>query len=352
MTQRERMRHLRSPGLPDERLVADATNAFGLGSPLRLEPLTTGFMNRSWQATTSAGTFAVKQTLDHSPEQARRQHAVLDALAARGFPAPIPLALPDGDTLLDHACGSFTLTPWMPGVLREGVDLAPAECTAAGHLLGELHHHLAAVLPPEPDTAVSHHREPATDPRAALEAIDHYASLIEARPVPDEFDEQARRMLRTRHEHITAQAHLRPLGSTWLGPYGWMHGDFQQFNLLWEHGRISAVLDWDRLCFGSLLGEVVRAAVFLFMNRERGNVDLDRVSAFIAGYRATRPVTEAQLVDAVHRWWWDYLCGLWPLDWHYDHGDTSCDQFFLAASALLSWWYDHHDAAIESFTRP
>ena len=158
-------------------------------------------------------------------------------------------------------------------------------------------------------------------------------------------------MLRTRREHITTQTHRRPVGSTWLAPYGWIHGDFQQFNLLWQHGRISAVLDWDRLCVAWPVGEVVRAAIFLFMDRERGTVDLDRVSAFIAGYRETRSVPDAHLIDAVHRFWWDYLCNIWPLDWHYDHGDTSCDRFFIAASALLSWWYDHHDAAFESFTR-
>jgi hypothetical protein len=63
-------------------------------------------------------------------------------------------------------------------------------------------------------------------------------------------------------------------------------------------------------------------------------------------------VTDAQLTDAVHRWWWNYLCAIWPLDWHYDHGDTSCDQTFLASAALLSWWYQHHHAAFESFTGP
>jgi Ser/Thr protein kinase RdoA (MazF antagonist) len=351
MTESERVRQLTRPDLPDEQLIPDVTNAFGLGSPARLEPPTIG-MNRNWQVTTPAGTFAVKQLLDHSPDQARRTHTVLDALAVRGFPAPSPLVLPHGDTVFDHACGSFTIAPWMPGVLREGVDLAMPECVAAGHLLGELHHHLDAVLPPEPAAAASKSATPPADPRAALDTINHYIDLIEARPVRDDFDEQANRMLQTRREYITGQAHRRPVGSTWLAPHGWIHGDFQQFNLLWDQGRISAVLDWDRLCVAWPVGEVVRAAIFLFMSRERGEVDLDRVSAFVAGYRETRSVTDAQLLDAVHRWWWDYLCGIWPLDWHYDHGDTSCDRFFFASSALLTWWREHDAAVFESFTRP
>ncbi|MEQ4206786.1 phosphotransferase [Actinopolymorpha sp. B9G3] len=33
-----------------------------------------------------------------------------------------------------------------------------------------------------------------------------------------------------------------------MAPDGWIHGDFHQFNLLWEDGRISAVLARDRLC--------------------------------------------------------------------------------------------------------
>ena len=352
MSEAERVRQLRSPDLPDEQLIPDVTNAFGLGTPARLTPLGTGFMNRNWRVTTPAGTFAVKQLLDHNPDQARRTHAVLNALAARGFPVPTPVVLPDGDTVLDHACGGFTIAPWMPGVFREGTDLTQPECTAAGHLLGELHDHLAAVLPSEPDTTEPKRESPPADPHAAVATINRYIELIEARPVRDTFDKQAHPMLRTRREHITTQAHRKPVGSTRLAPYGWIHADFQQFNLLWDHGRISAVLDWDRLCFAWPVGEAVGAAIFLFMNRERGNVDLDRVSTFIAGYRETRPVADAQLIDAVHRFWWDYLCNIWPLDWHYDHDDTSCDQFFFAASALLAWWFEHHDAAFQSFTRP
>src|SRR4051812_38669599 len=126
MSEGERVRQLTSPDLPDEQLIPDVTNAFGLGTPERLEPLTIT-MNRNWRVTTPAGTFAVKQLLDHSPEQARRTHAVLGALAVRGLPVPTPLGLPNGDTVLDHACGSFTIAPWMPGAFRDGADLARSE---------------------------------------------------------------------------------------------------------------------------------------------------------------------------------------------------------------------------------
>lgn len=131
-------------------------------------------------------------------------------------------------------------------------------------------------------------------------------------------------------------------------PVAWTHGDFQQLNLLWDGGRVAAVLDWDRLRVDALAEEVTRAAVLMMDNHPKG-LDLDRVAAFVDGYRTIMPLTSAQLVGAAHRWWWNYLCGLWPLNRHYEDGDTSCDRFFVINSVVLSWWYEHHDEVFEAF---
>ncbi len=335
-------------GISDERLVAEVGSAFGLGAPAEIEPMTTGFMNRNWRLTTPQGAFAVKHLLDSTPDHARRQHAVTMALGERGFPVPRQVHLPDGDTVLDHACGSFVMSHWVGGVLRDGADLDLATCRAVGRLLGELHEHLVAILPVVPPLPADAHAVP--DPAAARDAIDRYLALIDTRAARrDAFDERARELLRTRRELVTAEAGRRPITPCPLGPTGWKHGDFQSFNLVWDGDIVAAVLDWDRLRVGSLLGEVVRAAIFIFLDNESGHVDLERLAAFVAGYRTVRPADPSHLADAVLRWWWNHLCGLWPLDRHYDKDDPTCDRFFLANSALLAWWQGRHDEIVDAF---
>lgn len=86
-----------------------------------------------------------------------------------------------------------------------------------------------------------------------------------------------------------------------------MHGDFHDLNLLWSAvrpGRVTAVLDWDRLRLAPLAAEVVRTATLIFgydLTPELRTLDLARVAAFTAGYREVIPVADASLADTVHR---------------------------------------------------
>jgi hypothetical protein len=77
-------------------------------------------------------------------------------------------------------------------------------------------------------------------------------------------------------------------------------------------------------------------------------MDLDRVSAFIAGYRCVIPIADGDLIDGFHRLWWTRMSNFWQLVYHYDRGNDSCDDLFISGEELLHWWTRHstevHDA--------
>ena len=134
-------------------------------------------------------------------------------------------------------------------------------------------------------------------------------------------------------------------------PCGYTHGDFQHLNILWAKGRISAVLDWDRLDVRPLGLELARSATLLFGCGDERGLDLTRVAAFSSGYRHLRPVSDADLADAVHRLWWERISNdLWQLRLHYEEAATSCDHLFFSASKLLTWWTANRDAVTAAFT--
>jgi hypothetical protein len=65
--------------------------------------------------------------------------------------------------------------------------------------------------------------------------------------------------------------------------------------------------------------EVVRTATITF------GTDLDGVAAFAKAYRVHIKLSDVDLIDAAHRRWWLLATDVWPLDRHYDDGDTGCD---------------------------
>lgn len=333
-------------GAAERDLVAEVAAWFGLGAVMDVRPVAEGLMNRNWRVTTQSGVVAVKQVLDIGADAARRQHAAARALADRGLPVPAPVTGPEGVTLLEQPAGLFAVLPWAAGAHRSGLSLTSAECEVLGRLLGQLHAGLAQVMPAD----VAEVKVPVTEAAAAKERIDRYLGLIEAKPVLDVFDRHARRRLHQRRELLENAAHLRPDEDALTGPAGWTHGDFHDLNVLWDGGRVSAVLDWDRLGVRPLAGEVARSATLLFGYGDRRGLDTGRVAAFSRGYRGVVWLTGEQLTDAVHRLWWERLCDFWQLKWHYERGDISCDHLFGSASALLPWWTAHRGEVCEAFT--
>lgn len=118
--------------------------------------------------------------------------------------------------------------------------------------------------------------------------------------------------------------------------------------MLWRGGQVSAVLDWDRLRVQGYAHELLRAATLTF-GRD-GTPDLTRIAAFAAGYRDAMPLTDDEITTAAQHYWWGRLHNLWPLDWHYDRGDTSGDHLYAPAWAVTRWWSDHREAVAAAFT--
>jgi homoserine kinase type II len=327
-------------------LLNRVTVAFGLGPVMSAGTIAEGLMNRNWRITTGSGQFAVKQVIDVDAAAARRQHAATAALAAHGLPVPAPLRTTSGDTLADVGGQVYAVTPWADGCHREGPDLSLDEATGLGRLLGDLHTNLAPVMP----AAMRKMTVPVAEPATAKDKIDRYAALVAARARPDPMDEYVAAQLQARRALLEQVAHLRPDDHGAVGPCGWTHGDFQHLNVLYRDGAVVAVLDWDRLGVRPYPAEVVRSATLLFGFGDERGPDLARVAAFTAGYRAVVHLSDGEVADAVHRLWWERVCDLWQLRRRYEHDDTSCDQLFRSATALLWWWTSNRDAATAAFT--
>lgn len=317
---------------------------FGLGEVLTVEHLPDGMMNRNWRVETSSGTYAVKQLRDVAPDPARGQHDTIDQLAAAGLPVPRVIRTGEGDSVVEVDGLPYAASAWVNGGFRDGTTLSLDECRDLGGLLGRVHHELAKVRPAVPERI----QLKLGDPTRTLADVERYLALIAAKDEPDTFDRIAVARLHEERELLSEHGHRRPEPE--LGAGGWTHGDFQHYNVLWDSGRVSAVLDWDRLRIAPRGYEMARASELLFWNGD--SFDLDRIAAFAGGYRAVAPIATADLVASLRARWWNLLCGLWPLDAHYDRDDTTCDHLFDLRCARLVWWCAHEDELITAATAP
>jgi homoserine kinase type II len=304
-------------------------------------------MNRNWRLDTAEGSFALKELLDLDAPRARRNLAVLAPLAETGLPIPVPVSGPGGDPVVEIEDRAFYLFPWIAGTRITGLDLTANQIEDLGALLGRVHSQLN-----EPSIGLPSGEAGPSKVRSTSEAFDQaerFEAVIAGRPNRDAFDERAAELLRRRLLLLDAHSGSRPSATLPQVPTGWIHGDFHSTNLLWSDGRVSAVLDWDRLRVQPFGEEVVRAALLHF-KADDGHLDLQRIAAFIASYRGVIPISADALADALHRLWWHHLTSFWILWYHYDRSDSSCDYLLEPRENLLHWWTTHREEVRAAFT--
>ncbi|MFI5943738.1 phosphotransferase [Streptomyces uncialis] len=329
-------------------VLGELTRAFGFGAVREKRYLADGLMNANWKVHTAAGVFALKRVSDVSLDRLVRNLGVLAALADEGIPVSAPVPTVSGVLVAEVGGGVWCLFPWAAGSHLRGVDLSLSQAASLGTHLGRLHVGLdracgRGLLPAVPETVTS---EVAT-PERAVEKSERLSGLVEDKGTGTAFDAAAAAALEQRRALIGKYAGRRPEDEAPGGRHGWTHGDVQYRNLLWEGGELTAILDWDRVGIRPYAEEVARTAQVQF--GVDGVFDLDRVSAFVGGYRSVVPLEASALLDGVRRLWWKRMTDFWQLDFHYDRGDFSFDELFTADEALLHWWTERLDQVEDAF---
>jgi homoserine kinase type II len=155
----------------------------------------------------------VFETLDHNA--LTPYLALLGHLAKQALPVPAPLQNHDGHDQITVAGKPAVLMPRLPGEHDFAVDLD--RCRQVGALLARLHQCETRALQALPDE------------RQRLERLATHLHQL-----PDEHREGATALL--------SDWQARPTGTTLI------HGDLFRDNLLWQQGRISALLDFYNAC--------------------------------------------------------------------------------------------------------
>jgi hypothetical protein len=97
------------------------------------------------------------------------------------------------------------------------------------------------------------------------------------------------------------------------------------------------------------LGEEVTRTAQVQFGGEHGYLDLNRVAAYVSGYRSLRSLPRADLADAVERLWWKRMSGYWIFEFHYDRADHGPDALLEPSERLQAWWTGHRHDVQDAF---
>lgn len=259
--------------LEDAEFAAIA-DAFELGAVRQVRPIATGTINSNFSVETERGRWFVRVNEGKSLADVAWEAQLVAALAAGGVVTPPPIVARDGRPYAPLG----TTNKWVSVFAwRAGRHLGEAEITA--ELAGEFGAALAAL-----------HRTglelPAAWRRSSI--YDHGHLVARYAGFAATGDPELARAIEVLREELAAASAAAPVRER--ATHGIIHGDLFRDNVLWDAGRLVAILDFEQASGGSLAYDV---AVCLNDWCWDGAVRMDLAAALLAGYQRVRPLTAA-----------------------------------------------------------
>jgi homoserine kinase type II len=257
--------------------VVEVVRAFDLGALSAFEPIAAGTINSNFDVVTDRGRWFVRVNEGKGEVDVAWEARLVAALAAGGLATPAPVVAHDGRPYapLTSVKGKWvSVFAWRPGHHLAATEITPEIAFALGAALAELHR-IGQGLP-------------TTWRRGSIYDHDHLVARYEQ--FADNFDASLAHAAEIIGEELAAASDasdVRERAAT-----GIIHGDLFRDNVLWERGRVSAILDFEQASGGSLVYDL---AVCINDWCWTGEPRIDLALALISGYRSTRPLTAHDL---------------------------------------------------------
>ncbi|OZG74254.1 homoserine kinase [Hahella sp. CCB-MM4] len=203
-----------------------------------------------------------------SPEELPIFVSLTQQLAAAGVPVPAALADREGKSIQTVAGKKCILVPRVSG--RQLESPSEEQCHRVGQLIAELH--LAA-------ENIGEYRAVVRDQGW----LENHQRALEAHL---ESDDAALLKSEIQFQH-DQQAEWGD------APKGWIHGDLFVDNILFDHEKVSGIIDFYHACHDYWLMDLAVACNDWCYELGKG-YDTERLKAFVSGYDSKRPLTAGE----------------------------------------------------------
>lgn len=259
----------------DQRIVNDLGESYGFVCR-SFSRVKGGFKNELWRVETQNQTLLLKvfSAERFSPEKLENINAaLLLQQAAHEMDVPCPqVYLANGRAVRCMADISYMVMGYCAGRNETPESVSAAQLRSLGAALAKTHAALAHLPQNLPGYAHA--------PEKLLEKMNALAK---------------------ENESVAAIARTWTMEKLKNIPSGLAHEDMTADNVLFDETGVTAVIDFDRCCYGYPLHDVGRALLSFAL--KDGALQTDAVSAFAQGYRSVLPLSREDIKTAIELTW-------------------------------------------------
>ena len=244
---------------------------FALGEVQAFRPIAAGTINSNFDVMTSRGRYFVRVNEGKSEADVAWEATLVTVLAQRGVPTPPPLIAKNGYPYAPVRDKFASVFAWRDGRHLGEHDVTPERARTFGAALAGLHR--AGLELPEG------FRRPSI--------YDHDHLVARYRGFATSGDPALAFAIPILGEELALAEHAAPVRR--MATHGLIHGDLFRDNVLWDDGKIIAILDFEQASGGSLAYDL---AVCINDWCWDGAPRLDLAAALLAGYQTVRPLSD------------------------------------------------------------
>ncbi len=244
---------------------------YHVGTVTSVVPLSVGAIHETYKIATETGIYIARIFETEKIESAIAfELTVLQYLAKNNFIAPKPIETIDG-RLYDREKNYFALYDYIPGHALKGPELSIDHVHSVGETLGWFHELL------------SNYHVPETKPRLDWQTIWTKCEQAEKATHRTETNETFSRIQKALLESRLPESL----------PTGIVHGDLHDQNVVFRHGHVSGVLDFDQCTYGTIIADVATEIVWWCFRDTSYHAHL--AQAFLKGYQSQRTITTEEI---------------------------------------------------------
>lgn len=279
----------------------------------------TGTIHKIFLLTSRNGRYVLR-AYRYPPEKRFRivnEHAIARFAQSSHLPSLAPFPLTGGEkTFLERNGHFYALYPFAQGeqISRAVLNSRPYPVeiiSAMGRFLAEMQLVLASypLRKVQPLALV-------VDRQKTIANIEELETVILAKDVRDDVDQQALHQLRMRKQYLL-HADDVDLSKLEALPVQALHGDYQETNLFFQNGTVSSIIDWDQACAAPRSWEVIRTLYYVF------GLSIDPCKRFLESYREVYPISMEVLILTANIYAWVQANNLWMWRAYYlDHNQS------------------------------
>ncbi|MDO8513515.1 MAG: aminoglycoside phosphotransferase family protein [bacterium] len=324
-----------------DEIIAYINKNYILSIPPVWEKVKGGYLTDNFSIGKGKSRYFLKQYRFDDEKLLQELHQVKLFFSKSGIPVIMPIPDKNNNSFFLYQGKYYTLFPFVTGIIAGRGELTKKHLSSLVSMLAKIH---LATKDNCPNIASREFH--AWNKEKLYQDAANYLSIINKKPVKDEFDRAAVKHIKIKLE-LSKKVNIE-YGDLNIKQNHILHGDFHEHNVFFNKAaEVTHVYDWEKARIGPRAQEIIRLIDLVALHYEFNEENYRQAKILFDEYQNNYPLSRQEYNDNLLLYFYKYFCTLWIPEAHYIKGNLRPDRFLINGLPGLEFYTNNFDTHLE-----